>query len=88
MIVNKELETMWKYAAMTYIKAVSQNLPEGTGKNHKKEPQSSYEVVGVLTDIQTRHLRHTTQRCSAVYVVVVMTSQYMLLSHHQNAGQC
>jgi hypothetical protein len=55
MMMNKELEAMWKYSAMTYIKTVSQNLPEGTGKNHKKK-RTSVITVSVLTDIQTRHL--------------------------------
>jgi hypothetical protein len=56
-IVNNELERMWKDAVTTYVKIIAQYLPVETKENHKKlyslgqdlKPGSSKYETGMLT---------------------------------------
>lgn len=58
MIMNSELEEMWKKAVTVLFMGLSQYLPGWTEEKNEK-PQNSY----VLAEIQTRELSNVSQKC-------------------------
>jgi hypothetical protein len=47
MIMNEELERMWKEAMVAYLKILTQHLPGGSeeNNNNKKKPQRGINFV-------------------------------------------
>jgi hypothetical protein len=55
MIVNNELEIIWKEAAVAQFELLFSHLPGKTEENHVR-------IVGVLAKIKIFHLSNTSQK--------------------------
>jgi hypothetical protein len=60
MIENNEMMRMWKEPIMRYFKLLSQNFPGSYGGKPQK---SQLGESNVLTEIQTKYLPNTNQKC-------------------------
>jgi hypothetical protein len=59
MIVNNELERMWKEAFLSWLKITFQDFPQGTEWNHD---EISIKIIGVPAEIQTGDLPSISQK--------------------------
>jgi hypothetical protein len=62
MLVNDELETIWKEAVVAWFKVLSRHLPGGSKENHK-----NFKIACLRAEIWIRDLPNTEQEWGSMY---------------------